>query len=184
MDNAPNNNTFLECLYSFLNEEQPEPDNLLVPTSARIRCFPHIVNIITQRILKAFENPADDDDTPDLAEVNKDGYDDDDSDAEGEEVEDSGDKDDGNDDEGQPRAVGGVITKIRQLVRTIRASGQRQELLNRVVEMGNQAKWWTDHEQNVIKLKLLRLILDVCTRWDSTYQMLVRAFEFRQVDFV
>jgi hypothetical protein len=73
------------------------------------------------------------------------------------------------------------VSKVRQLVRTIRASGQRQELLRTVIVKGNASGWWTNLQNEVINIPPRQLILDVCTHWDSTYQMLVRALELREV---
>jgi hypothetical protein len=68
------------------------------------------------------------------------------------------------------------VNKIRALVRGIRASGQRQEQLNNVILGGNQYGWWMDGQGEA-------MLINVRTQWNSTYQMLVRARELRQVSF-
>ena len=67
---------------------------------------------------------------------------------------------------------------------TICASGQWQELLHSVIIRGNESKWWVNAKKEVISIQPCQLILDVRTCWDSTYQMLICALEFSQVNIL
>lgn len=75
-----------------------------------------------------------------------------------------------------------LLGKVRALIKAIRASGQRQADFLGVVASGNKAGWWKDSQDKVVELKALKFILDVRTRWDSTYQMLIRLRMFHQVN--
>jgi hypothetical protein len=77
-----------------------------------------------------------------------------------------------------------LLNRIRALIRVIRASGQRQEAFAKTIIAGNKLAWWTDDKDQHIMLTPLKLLRDVKTRWDSTYQMLVRFRIFRQVNGV
>jgi hypothetical protein len=98
---------------------------------------------------------------------------------------DEDDNEDDNEDGANPRppsAKTGVISKLRTLVRTIQASSHRQDALRHVISMGNQSSWWTNlPSADPLMIQPRQLIRDVRTRWDSTYQMLLRAFEMHQV---
>jgi hypothetical protein len=76
------------------------------------------------------------------------------------------------------------VNKIRALVKRIRASRQRQEQFNNFILGGNQYGWWKDGQGKAMLIKLKQVLQDVRTRWDSTYQMLVRARELRQVSLL
>lgn len=94
--------------------------------------------------------------------------------------------DDDDDDDNTPVTNDSVPTdllgKVRSLVKAIRASGQRQASFDQVVLSGNDAGWWKDEGGGRISIKPLRFLRDVRTRWDSTYQMLVRILMFKQVN--
>ena len=60
-----------------------------------------------------------------------------------------------------------VIPKLRKLIVKIRASPQRKERFNR--------------QSNLYSKTSLNLILDVKTRWNSTYLMLERALKLQEV---
>jgi hypothetical protein len=84
---------------------------------------------------------------------------------------------DGNSGEGDvaiSNVPGDPLNKIRALVRGICASGQQQEHFTNVILGGNQYGWWKDGQSKVMMIKPKQLLRDVKTRWDSTYQMLVR----------
>lgn len=60
-----------------------------------------------------------------------------------------------------------VIPKLRKLIVKIRASPQRKERF--------------DRQSNLYSRNSLNLILDVKTRWNSTYLMLERALKLQEV---
>ena len=147
------------------------------PKDSRIACFPHIINICVQHTLEALAANvvtarASNDDGSNNDGSNDDGSNDDDS------------EDDGSDDEGctvHARVPDDLLVKVRKLIKAIRASGQRQAEFSGVIESGNKAGWWKSAEDMPAQIKPLKLILDVKTRWDSTYQMLIRLRMFKQV---
>jgi len=64
-----------------------------------------------------------------------------------------------------------VIPRLRKLVVKIRSSPQRREKFSQQIEL-------------YPGLKSLNLILDVKTRWNSTYFMLQRALKLREVSIL
>ena len=135
-----------------------------------IPCFPHIVNIVTQCILKVLdEGVAQDSELPDLIDAD-----------------DEDDEDDGvvvaDDDDDNGGSSHGIILKVQWLVCTICTSGQQQELLCSLIIRGNELKWWVNAKNEVISIQPHQLILGVCMHWDGTYQMLVHALKFSQVN--
>ena len=110
--------------------------------------------------------------------------DDDDSDSDDD---DSDSDDDGDSGDGDQRSVKSAIHKLRALVRGIRASDQRQTAFKDLISAGNSYGWWREDsdvagEQGArIQITPKQLILDVRTRWSSTYLMLRRALELRDV---
>ena len=154
LDNASNNGSFLTSLQEIYSRRQP--DIVFSAEDSRIACFPHVINICVQHTLKALNDVNDDDE--------------------------EGEEDDEDDSTIQNRNVpADLLGKIRSLVKAIRASGQRQASFDQVVLSGNDAGWWKDENGEPIAIKPLRFLRDVRTRWDSTYQMLVRILMFKQV---
>lgn len=77
-----------------------------------------------------------------------------------------------------------VVKMARQLVHFIRDSGQRREDFEAVIKQGNAAKsWGKDKNGNDILLRIVGLLKDVETRWSSTFLMIDRVIELRQVYF-
>jgi hypothetical protein len=184
LDMASTNDAMLDSLGKLYKLRAPGVS--FNQNQTRVLCFPHVVNICCQHVIKhlnrcitddAGDDPADDDD----------GTVDDNGDDEGDDNEynDDDNDNDGDDGNGDPestlRASRGLLGKVRALVRGIRASGQRQQAFVKVIVGGNQYGWWKGPDDKVISLKAKKLILDVRTRWDSTYQMLTRFLELRQV---
>ncbi|TFK59652.1 hypothetical protein BDN72DRAFT_780444 [Pluteus cervinus] len=124
----------------------------------KIGCFPHTVNIATQKVITAvglqYKNRAPIANPPPTP----------------------GDGDGDNLD----LSARNPLALVRAEIRGIRASGKRREEFRAVVDEGNKRGWWIVNEQPV-QLKNRELILDVATRWDSTYQMDARALELRPV---
>jgi hypothetical protein len=131
----------------------------------RIMCFPHIINIAVQHVLKkmsSVEAPEDDEDDEDLI-------------------------DNSNADEGrgfgqsfEAACAQDPITRIRKIVMAIRASGQRRDALLIWIETGNKSGLFVLNGKP-IQIQPKQLLRDVRTRWDSTYQMLKRCIEMRLV---
>ena len=131
----------------------------------RIMCFPHIINIAVQHVLRkmsSVEAPEDDDDFAVLI-------------------------DNSNTDEGrgfgqsfEAACAQDPITRIRKIVMAIRASGQRRDALTIWIETGNKSGLFVMNGKPV-QIQAKQLLRDVRTRWDSTYQMLKRSIEMRLV---
>jgi hypothetical protein len=138
----------MESLADLLNKRGIPCD----PRDARIRCFPHIINLCAQRVIRKIgdmELEVDEDDE-NLWE----------SDSEdGESVQYAGQRD--------PLATG------RKTVRAIRSAGQRREAFQQAISAGNQSGLWN--------VKQRELLHDVQTRWDSVYKMINRLRDLRPV---
>ena len=75
-----------------------------------------------------------------------------------------------------------LLSKIRSLIKAIQVSEQRQASFDQVVLSGNDAGWWKDENDAPTTVEPLRFFHDIKTRWDSTYQMLVRLRMLKQVN--
>jgi hypothetical protein len=142
-------------LSNLLEERQIEYD----PIENRIPCFPHVINICVKHIL-------DDYTTADFSDV-----------------------------ENTWTVCGQDITKInyisavtgktlertRNLVRSVRASNQRRANLRDTIVIGNEKGWFRGDRGEPIKLPEVELLLDEPTRWDSTFVMVNRTRNLRQV---
>jgi len=62
-----------------------------------------------------------------------------------------------------------IIALVRNIVRSIRASGQCLDRFNDTIKLGNERGWFGD-----AKVPELQLLRDVKTRWGSVYAMLKR----------
>jgi len=62
-----------------------------------------------------------------------------------------------------------VIALVRNIVHSIRASGQRLDHFNDTIKLGNERGWFGD-----VKVPELQLLHDVKTWWGSVYAMLKR----------
>ncbi|KAJ7498281.1 hypothetical protein B0H11DRAFT_2155600 [Mycena galericulata] len=116
----------------------------------RIRCFPHVINIAAQTILKELkENPR----IPVLASSSSLSFQ-------------------------QLHAYADALESDpvgqgRQIVASCRASGQRRSDLKRVIVQGNETKIW----QPTGTLRVVQLLRDCETRWSSTFMMSDRVIE-------
>ena len=128
----------------------------------RIMCFPHIINIAVQHVLKGMSSvqAPENDNVEDLL-------------------------DNSNADEG--RGIGqsfeaacaqDPIARLRKIVMAIRASGQRRDALVLWIETENKSGLFVLNGKPV-EIQPKQLLRDVRTRWDSTYQMLKRSIEMR-----
>jgi len=206
---AANNDVFIRSLGDI--HEAKLPNVSFDPKECRIMCFPHIVNTCVQHTIKELNNGVDtniddnaanegskhdhdDNKADDDEEGDNEGGDDEERNGEvssgensndkGGNVSGSGDDNSGEEDVAISNVPGDPLNKIRAIIRGIRASGQQQENFSNVILGGNQYGWWKDGQGKVVTIKPKQLLRDVRTRWDSTYQMLVRAREFRLVSLL
>lgn len=152
VDNASSNDTFfdqLEEIFDVLGEDQ------------HIRCLAHIINLAAQDVLKSLKNFTVHLDEDQLLqdELNNEVLDDIDLDLEMDDC----DEDEWVEDEIDADAR--VVFKLRALVRKIRKSVLMRQKLNKLC--------------TVYSLQYLVPILDVITRWNSTYEMILRAEHLR-----
>jgi hypothetical protein len=74
------------------------------------------------------------------------------------------------------------IKHLRNIVITIRSSGQRRDAFMSWIRSGNGGGWFIS-KGNPVQIIPRQLLRDVRTRWDSTYQMIKRCIEMRLVCF-
>jgi hypothetical protein len=132
----------------------------------KIMCFPHVINIAVQHVLRGMSKtqaPENDDDDPEgLTDVvNAD---------EGRGIKQSF----------EAACAQDPIARLRKIVVTIRSSGQRRDAWISWIDSGNtNGLFLLDGQRLYIKPK--QLLRDVRTRWDSTYVMITRCIEMRLV---
>jgi hypothetical protein len=74
------------------------------------------------------------------------------------------------------------IAQARAAVRAIRGSGARRVAFDELIVDGNAKGWFKQVDSSeIVTLKSLQLLRDVCTRWDSVYHMLNRLRELHPV---
>jgi hypothetical protein len=191
MDNAKNNDTFISSLEDLLKDRVNMAYN---SSQHRIMCFPHIVHICVTHVVKQYY----------AGMSSREGKEDFDDDFEMDEPEDTGgailaaermendfDTDSGESDEALADIPEGPpcnelqqtyqeafrrkpLDLVRRIVRAIRSSNQRWEFLKQLISDGNKSGRFKDASGKTIKVPLLHLLLDVKTRWDSTYLMIER----------
>lgn len=155
VDNAPNNGTLFEFLMKLTDDISED--------TCHIRCLAHILNLAVQDILAALNVPdVEDNDFQyenevlediDLNEkINED-------DTESEEEEDD-DIDESNDRE-HVSSQKSVMVKLRGVVKKIRKSVKLRQKLKKYC--------------NIYETKYLVPIIDVKSRWNSSYNMIIRA---------
>ena len=126
---------------------------------AHIRCFPHVINICVQEVIKSFESDQIIDLVPD-----------------------------DNHETWKEAARKKPLARLRALIRALRASGKRREAFDESIFKSNSKNHFFDpdaREQNnqlkTVEVPQLNLLRDVDTRWDSVYQMVKRAHLLRPV---
>lgn len=152
LDNATNNDTFMESLKD-LADELGVPLN---SSNSRIRCMAHILNLCVQDIMAILKIPANQLDS----EVDSQDLPEPDLDTNYEEDGDPGTVVQNDECSNQP-----TVEKLRKLVRKIRKSPQMRQKLKKLCLLYQDA--------------YLTPILDVKTRWNSTYAMIVRAIKLK-----
>jgi len=134
-DNAVNNMTMAKHLLNHLaikNNIAWDPDTSYIP------CFAHIINLVMQKFIRAVIVTPGDDDEGNTDTGNGDDF-----------TLDIGDDD---------LAFGGIISKLRGIVNSIRGSSRRSELFEQACRS--------------CKITLATIPQDVAVRWNSTFRML------------
>ena len=63
----------------------------------------------------------------------------------------------------------------------MRSSPQRTEDFAAAIQRLNDSRAWNRSKSECQRLQILILILDIVTRWNSTYFMMERAWTYREV---
>lgn len=146
MDNVGSNDTFIESMESLANEIGVTFNK----ANNSLRCMAHILNLCVQDILAVLKVPpnhqANEDDCTDLPEPDLDLTYEDDPEGDEEIIQYSNEP---------------TIVKLRTLVRKIRKSPQMRQKLKKLCIL--------------YQIDYLTPILDVATRWNSTFAMIKRA---------
>lgn len=158
MDNATND-TFM----SELEKHGIEVDVDISKDEHQVRCMAHILNLSVQDILSSLNIPLNYEDDESACEDLEDPVVD--NEDESDNLQDEPDIDEDESDEEQDISNQPTIQKIRKLVRKIRKSPQKRQKLMKLC--------------NLYKIKYLTPILDVATRWNSTFLMIERAEKLR-----
>lgn len=177
MDNALNNDTMIEHLEALLQHDFIDFN----PSYVRMRCMPHIVHLAALELLKAIGVVKDDKKYVYQDSVTAPLSREHDNDA-------SGDTEELDENMAAAETLGEVLTaipKLRNIIRAVRSSPQRQEAW---LEEANAFLRKTAAAFNVdlVGRPATMPILDVKTQWSSTHQMLRRAMDYRAIldDFV
>jgi hypothetical protein len=165
MDNADNNDKMTEALQVLLTEREIDFDH----RDRRIRCLPHILNICSGHVLDAVTNHS----VIDLAVSRF---------SEG--LEDLSDRQTYKEAlESDPVSLG------RNIINVLRASGQRRDQFEDYIREGNKEGYWDPEDENGVpidngkkrEIRVLQLLHDVKTRWDSVYYAIRRLRYLQQV---
>ncbi|TFY53021.1 hypothetical protein EVJ58_g9686 [Rhodofomes roseus] len=153
MDSASNNATMLSTFKDKLVVKVP--DTSFEAVNGNVHCLGHSLNRCSQMFIKNIGALPPDDG------------------RDGDNVED-GDDNGGNPDgpPDDPLSVG-IIPKVRCIVRSIRSSPLHRDAWDQTIRTGNTSGVFLPH------LREVQLILDVRTRWNSTYNMIVRFLEMK-----
>src|SRR3954467_13586429 len=159
-NNASNNGAFLQLVEENLRQEKI----LFDVKNQHVRCMAHVINLAVQSFLQYLTASNTVNNNSDISD---DIY----------TYEDNDDDDDDDDDDNNNYCDGGnidltklIIPKLRKLIVKIRSSPQMRKRF---------ALCCTTLEQ---KSKIV--ILDVKTRWNSTYDMIKRALELSEVSYI
>jgi hypothetical protein len=152
MDNASNNDTMMKELAQLLHDRDIAFDS----DDRRIRCFAHIIDLSSKRVVEGLSKAKHSDDWVPTEPTEPTTY--------------------------SNAIARDVISHPRTVVRVIRGSGIRREAFDELIVNGNSKGWFKAGEPpTTVQLKQLQLLRDVRTRWDSLYHMLNRLRELRPV---
>ena len=203
MDNASNNDTAMKELEVILAAKNIKFD----AQDQRIRCYPHIINICVSHIIKSLAKVGEDWDENEDGSEEADGGESDDEDSELADDDDKGYIGDTDEEDEEDEGTGGetdkaIVSKYveedtllnwfeavkrnpvniaRKLIRSVRASGQKREVFQMTISMGNQSKAFKDDNGDVVQVKQLQFVRDVKHRWDSLFLMLERMKDLQPV---
>lgn len=148
MDNASNNNSAMEAFEQALKERGIEYN----AQQQRLRCFAHILNLAVQDALASLSRPE----AFDLRHLAGN-------------IALKTEWRDGQMDTNYTKALqSDLVTRIQDLVRQLRSSGQRREALQQAIVEGNHKHIFPS------QIKPLQLLRSVPTRWSSAYFMVER----------
>ncbi|KAF5338577.1 hypothetical protein D9758_016974 [Tetrapyrgos nigripes] len=177
-DNASNNDTLRQELASILNEASQR--TWYDPEEMTVRCLPHAIHLVVRAFLIELKAVGEDDidpnqvEAPGSAGLGKNPE----ETAEEVTVQDEGMAEMSDEELLAAQVRDGidvevVVQKIRQISKLTRSSPQRSEEFHKTISIVNAIS------NPSVKLRLLNLILDIITRWNSTYFMVKRAKELR-----
>ena len=151
LDNASANTSFIRQLGTLMRSENIEFD----VEDQHFRCFSHIINLAVQDILKLIKFDVENSSFKDL-------YTDENEVSDNESFsDDSSDYDHADD-----NVLSNSVAKIRVICKKVRYSEQLKNKLKLFCEAAG--------------IKFINLILDVRTRWDSSYDMIDTAFRMKK----
>lgn len=166
MDNADNNDKMTEVLQGLLAKRDIDFDH----RDRRIRCLPHILNICSGHVVDALTDQE-------LIEIAGSRFSAliNDLDDDGETYQEALESD--------------PISLSRGVVHVLRASGQRRDQFEDYILEGNQAGYWDAEDEyglptgtgEKVAIRVVQLLRDVRTRWDSVYYMIRRVRYLHQV---
>lgn len=153
MDNASNNDTMMKELARLLNDR----DIAFDCDDRRIRCYGHIVDLSSKRVIDGISQAKHSEDWVAPTEPT------------------------------EPTTYNNaiardIISHSRTVVRVIRGSGMRRDAFDELIVTGNSKGWFKGGQPPVtVQLNQLQLLRDVRSRWDSVHLMLNRLRELRPV---
>jgi hypothetical protein len=165
MDNADNNDKMVEVLQVLLAEREVNFDH----RDRHIQCLPHILNICSGHVLDALTDHS----VIDLAGSQFSGV-----------LEDLSDRQTYKEAlESDPVSLG------RNIINVLRASGQRRDQFEDYIQEGNREGYWDAKDENgvpidtgkKVEIRVLQLLHDVKTQWDSVYYAIRRLRYLQQV---
>ncbi|KAJ8514911.1 hypothetical protein ONZ45_g7593 [Pleurotus djamor] len=170
MDNASNNNTLMTAL-----EERFKANSIpFSARDARLRCMPHTIHLAALKLMDGIGamTAAEAQAAGSRAGVYQNAFADN---VDGYEVD---DEEDLSLDNPEGYDLSSSVTRLRKIIRAVRSSPQRRKSWLKEVSTTLEMAPIGDHSNPVSRA--LMLILDVRTRWTSTFQMLDRAIKYEE----